>query len=216
MVAGAQAKAGLETSIKRELAPSIAVYDELAQKAGQIPLDDTKGLADTLRSKRYAKYKTGDVKTMVNNIADDLENITTLEELRDLKTIVGAEAGVAQGAKRKTLGEISGDLADLEQKILSKKFTGETAEMAAGGVKATTPIAQLDDSSKVSIEYLTKRFRDDPQIANKIQSAQRPGEGPYLPEPLQPGFPTTPNFASEPMGVIGQKGISQPHYGPRS
>lgn len=124
----------------------------------------------------------------------------------------------AKPAPTQLQGQIDDTLRGMKEENI--KASGESFDILQGEIGARQKV--LSDSGKVNIKSLdpdlqTKlqsflnRFSDEKNIQKIIENAQNSKKGPYVSDENIKSIGWAPNYAAEPTGTIGRKGIGMPN-----
>jgi len=151
--AGEQSKGLITANIGERLDPAVATYQAIEDAVPfiEVGMRSVKPVARNIRNVKYAKIKGSPEASFANQIADSLEGVQTLEDLRVLKTYVGQVGRDinTKGPLRFTAGEIGRKLAKMEQNAITRSAIAATKDKRSGKAIATEMINQIKDANKI-------------------------------------------------------------------
>lgn len=147
------AKEQVMGSIKKSIEPAAEIYRKIEGEARAIGVAEVsrKRISNNIRNVPYAKIKGSAESSFANQIADNLENVKSLEELRNLRSYVGKQLGDPNisSTMKETAGELYGRLGKLEQNSITRAALDAAANPQHGRSVAKAMIGEIKQANKI-------------------------------------------------------------------
>lgn len=154
--AGLEAKALIKKGVKKKLSPAVSIYKRIES---ELPLIDvspqsSSRVAKNVMNLKYSKFKGTPSNNLASMVSENLGSIKTLEELRDLKSMVGKSTSDPAIASelRFTASEIYKRLSKMEQSTITRAAISSAKDSQQGRVMAKEMILDIQDANKIYSE----------------------------------------------------------------
>jgi hypothetical protein len=153
--AGGQAKKLIGENVQEMIAPAKKTYEKLA---GETPFVDiaqesSKRVSKNIRDLPFAKIQGSKPAAFAEQIAGNLENVKTLDELRNLRSYVGKSLSdpYADPALKATASEVYARLSRMEQNAITRNAIAAVPKnmRATGNTLAKGMITEIKEANKL-------------------------------------------------------------------
>lgn len=147
-----QAKSQIEGVVGERLAPAKEIYKKIEGEIPFVEVGDksTKRIAHNLRNLPFAKIKGSPESALAEQIAGNLENVKSLDELRNLRSYLGKAFNDPNMSPtmRETAGEMYGRLSKLEQNSITRSAIA-SSNAKSGPALAREMIGEIKGANKI-------------------------------------------------------------------
>lgn len=147
------AKEQTKKSILGAIEPAAEIYKKLEGDARAIGIQDISRsrISKNIRSLPFAKIKGSPESGFANQIADNLDGVQSLEELRNLRSYVGKQFNDRNisPTMRETAGELYGRLSKLEQNSITRSALAASANAQHGRSVAKEMLGEIKKANKI-------------------------------------------------------------------
>jgi hypothetical protein len=153
--AGDAAKASLQSTITQKVQPAVDIYEELASHTPHIAVDSkiTGRIVNNIQKMKAFKFASNSAHGKVKILADDISKLTTLDELRQLKSDVGESVRDAfaknEGQMGHSLNQVYRKLVKAEQSAITRASLQASKNMKAGNQVAKKMISDIKVANKI-------------------------------------------------------------------
>lgn len=157
---GAEASSGIVSKAAERVAPAQMVYQDLEQYAPHIDIKEgsKKAIANNIRNHPMATAVKGSpASQMANQIADSVDGLQSLDQLRTLKSYVGKSMDAAQGKPEYgVLADSYGKLSKLEQTSITRSAVESARTTGEGQKLASEMVSNIKGANKVYSQAMTE------------------------------------------------------------
>lgn len=150
------AKEAAKKQIQKRIQPAAQVYERIASETPFIDINKKgmKAIGKNITNLPYAKIQGSAESGFAKQIQKNLNNIKTLDELRNLRSYVGKQLSDPNvpNTMKQTAGEIYGRLSRAEQRAITREAVKAARNAKHGQTLASEMIKEIKDANKVYSE----------------------------------------------------------------
>lgn len=146
----------MNKTVEDRVAPAVEVYKKISDETPHIKVIDesTKRISRNIDNLPYAKIKGSPEQGFASQISNNLREVKSLDELRNLRSYVGKQFNnpMSPGTMRDTAGEIYHRLGKLEQNSITRSAIENSATEKKGADVAKAMINEIKGANKIYSE----------------------------------------------------------------
>ena len=150
---GGQSKGLINSTLAKRLEPAIETYNKIENEVSKIDIApiSVQRISKNILGLPHAKLLGTPEASFAKMVSTNLENVKTLDELRNLRQYVGKafDDRNLSGSMRSTAGEVYGRLSQLEQNSITRSAIAASSNPQYGKSIALEMVNEIKDANKI-------------------------------------------------------------------